>query len=207
VTRPPRPAPPPDGGLVAILPGSRKGEVDRHLPLLLSALRELRRERPEARGIVGAANDASRARIQRAVARDGIAGITVVTGAQNALRDADAAWVASGTAVLEAALSGVPSVALYVVTPILVKHARTMIRHRFITLPNLVLGRAIVPELLQEEASPQRLRDEMEAILRDPSIQYGALSGLRAALGPADALGQCAAFAVSLARGNPALPA
>jgi lipid-A-disaccharide synthase len=77
-----------------------------------------------------------------------------------------------------------------------------MIKHRFITLPNLVLGRPIVPELLQEEASPQRLRDEMDAILRDPSKQYEALAGLRAALGPPDTLRRCADFAVSLARGT-----
>jgi lipid-A-disaccharide synthase len=206
-TRPPRPAPPVDGGVVAFLPGSREGEIRRHLPLLLEALRALRTRRPDARGIVGASSDASRRNIERAVARDGIAGVSVVTGAQTALADADAAWVASGTAVLEAALSGVPSVALYVVTPILVKHARGMIKHRFITLPNLVLGRAIVPELLQEEASPQRLCDEMDAILRDPSRQYGELAGLRAALGPPDALQLSAEFVVSLARENAAVPA
>jgi lipid-A-disaccharide synthase len=200
VTRSPRATPPSDGGLVALLPGSRQGEVDRHLPLLLSALRELRRTRPRARGVVGAANEASRTRIQRALARDGIDGVEVVTGSQSALREADAAWIASGTAVLEAALSGVPSVALYVVAPVLVKHARGMIKHRFITLPNLVLGRAIVPELLQEEASPLRLSSEMDAILRDPAKQYDELAGLRAALGPPDALRQCAGFAVSVAR-------
>jgi lipid-A-disaccharide synthase len=202
VTRPARATPPANGGSIALLPGSREGEVRRHLPLLLSALRELRRTRPHARGVVGAANEASRTRLQRAVAKDGIDGVEVVTGAQAALREADAAWIASGTAVLEAALSGVPSVALYVVAPILVKHARGMIKHRFITLPNLVLGRPIVPELLQEEASPQRLRDEMDAILRDPSEQYEALAGLRAALGPPDTLCRCADFAVSLARGT-----
>jgi lipid-A-disaccharide synthase len=200
VTRPPRARPPAGGGLVALLPGSREGEVGRHLPLLLSALRHLRRTRPQARGVVGAANEVSRARLERAVANDGIDGIEVVTGAQSALREADAAWIASGTAVLEAALNGVPSVALYVVAPVLVKHARGMIKHRFITLPNLVLGRAIVPELLQEEASPERLSGEMDAILRDPSKQYDDLAGLRAALGPPDALQQCAEFAVSLAR-------
>jgi lipid-A-disaccharide synthase len=199
VTRPLQATPPAAGGLVALLPGSREGEVRRHLPLMLQAMRELRRTRPQAHGIVGAANEASRARIARAVAVDGIDSVEVVTGAQSALREADAAWVASGTAVLEAALSGVPSVALYVVAPILVKHARGMIKHRYITLPNLVLGRAIVPELLQEEASPQRLSSEMDAILRDPSKQYTELAGLRAALGPPDALQQCAAFAVSLA--------
>ena len=66
------------------------------------------------------------------------------------LREADAAWVASGTAVLETVLCGVPAVAFYIITPMLVKHGRTMIKHDFITLPNLVLQREVVPELLQE---------------------------------------------------------
>jgi lipid-A-disaccharide synthase len=162
----------------------------------------VRRTRPNVLGTIGASNPASHARLERDVTREGIDGVSVVTGAQAALSNADGAWVASGTAVLEAALSGVPSVALYVVTPILVKHARGMIKHRFITLPNLILGEAIVPELLQEEASPQRLSDEMEAILRDPSQQIRRLSGLRAALGPSDALERCAEFVVSLAREN-----
>lgn len=200
--RPQRPAPPADGGTIALLPGSRAGEVDRHLPLLLAALRIVRQTRPNVLGTIGASSPASRVRLERDVARAGIDGVSVVTGAQEALANADGAWVASGTAVLEAALSGVPSVALYVVTPLLVKHARGMIKHRFITLPNLVLGEAIVPELLQEEASPQRLSDEMEAILRDPTQQMQRLAGLRAALGPPDALERCAEFVVSLAREN-----
>jgi lipid-A-disaccharide synthase len=78
-----------------------------------------------------------------------------------------------------------------------------MIKHGFITLPNLILKRRVVPELLQEEATPERLVDEIDAVLRDPSQQYARFAELRAALGPPDALARCAEFAVSLAR-NPA---
>ncbi|MGA8532701.1 MAG: hypothetical protein WB615_01185, partial [Candidatus Tumulicola sp.] len=117
-----------------------------------------------------------------------------------AVAGADAAWVASGTAVLETALSGVPAVAFYVIAPVLVKLGRTMIKHRFITLPNLVLDREVVPELLQEQATPLRLADEMESILRDPSKQYSQFEALREALGPPDALKRCAEFAVALSK-------
>jgi len=198
--RPPRAAPAGEGGTVALLPGSRSGELRHHLPALAQAYRLLRERRPQLRGIFGAADERAAARIDRAVDRFALEGVTVVRGVRAALENADGAWVSSGTAVLECALSGVPAVALYIITPMLVKHGRTLIKHRFIALPNLVLGRQIVPELLQEQATPQRLADEMERILRDPSEQYAAFGELRSALGPSDALERCARYAVDLAR-------
>ena len=80
--------------------------------------------------------------IARAVKREAIAATSRSCGASTAaLADADAAWVSSGTAVLETALLGVPAVAIYVIPRILIWYGHRMIRHRFITLPNLVLGR------------------------------------------------------------------
>jgi lipid-A-disaccharide synthase len=197
--RAPRAPAPSDGGTVAILPGSRSGELRHHLPRLIEAYRLLKQRRPKLRGVFGAAGVHAESFVAQAIRRERVGDARVVRGVLSAVADADAAWVASGTAVLECALSGVPCVALYVITPILVKHGRGMIKHGFITLPNLVLGRRIVPELLQEEATPQRLADEMEAALHDPSQQYAHFAELKAALGPEDALQQCAAFAVTLA--------
>lgn len=198
--RPPRPVPPLDAGSVALLPGSRSGELRFHLPPLAQAYRELRRSRPQLRGVFGAADERGHGEIAAAIERYGLAGTHVVRGVADALADADAAWVASGTAVLECALLGVPAVALYVITPLLVKHGRRLIKHRFIALPNLVLGREFVPELLQEAATPHRLATEMERLLREPSLQYAGFAELRKALGNEDALRRCAAFAVTLAR-------
>jgi lipid-A-disaccharide synthase len=197
-----RDAPPSDAGIVAILPGSRRGELRFHLPVLAQAYRALRARRPRLRAIVGAADEHCARDIARAVERYELAGVQIVRGVSAAVADADAAWVASGTAVLECALSGVPAVALYVITPLLVKHGRKLIKHRFITLPNLILSRELIPELLQEDATPARLADEMERLLSDPSRQYASFSELRSALGAPDALQQCAQFAVELARGT-----
>jgi lipid-A-disaccharide synthase len=199
--RAPREAPPSDGGTVAILPGSRSGELRRHLPALGQAYRILAQRRPNLRAVFGASDERARMQIEETIATFGLTGARVVHGVARAFADADAAWVSSGTAVLECALSGVPAVALYIITPILVKHGRTMIKHGFITLPNLVLGREIVPELLQEEATPERLADEMERALENPALQYAAFTELRAELGPPDALERCAQFAVELAKG------
>jgi lipid-A-disaccharide synthase len=202
--RPPREAPPADGGTVAILPGSRKGELRFHLPALIAAYRELKSRRPRLRAIFGAADARGERFIRGVVRRERLVDAEVARGVQAAVADADGAWVASGTAVLETVLSGVPAIALYIITPILVKHGRSLIRHKYITLPNLVLGREIVPEFLQEEATPQRLASEMETVLRDPSQQYEQFAELRAALGPPDALMRCARFAVALAKAGQA---
>lgn len=197
--RPPRSAPP-DGGTVAMLPGSRSGELRHHLPVLAQAYRVLRQRRPELRGVFGAADERAAATIARAIEREQLENVEIVRGVAAALTNADGAWVASGTAVLEVALSGVPAVAIYVIPRAMIWYGRRMIRHRFITLPNLVLGREIVPELLQDAATPERLAGTLDELMRDPSAQAADYVELRAALGPDDALERCARYAVDLAR-------
>jgi len=196
-----RPAPPPDGGTIAMLPGSRGGELRRHVPVMTAALAALRRRRPRLRGIFGAADERAERTIRRTVAEEALAGVEVVRGVEAAVADADGAWVASGTAVLETALVGVPCVAIYVIPPILIRYGHRMIKHRYITLPNLVLGREVVPELLQDRATPQALADRLEMLMKDPAVQYADFAALHDALGPQDALERCAEFAVALARG------
>lgn len=198
--RPRRPLAPSDGGTIALLPGSRTGELKYHVPALLSALRELRMRRPQLQAIFGAANDAGERIIARAVAKSKLENVRVVRGVRAAVTDADAAYVASGTAVLEVALLGVPAIALYIITPLLVGYGRRIYKGDFITLPNLMLGRGVVPELLQDAATPERLAQEMEAVLTDPNPQLQAFAELRTHLGPPNALNDCARFAFALAQ-------
>jgi len=199
-TRELRPAPPASGGLVAMLPGSRSGELRRHLPVMAAAYRTLQARRPKLRGIFGAADDRGERMIRAAVLREQLSGVEIVRGVEPAVREADGAWVASGTATLECALLGVPFVGIYVVPRVLVRYGHRMIRHRYITPPNLVLEREVVPELLQERATPQALADALEAEIANPSRQYAEFLKLREALGPPDALQRCASYAVELAR-------
>jgi lipid-A-disaccharide synthase len=198
--RPPREAPPVDGGTVALLPGSRAGELRYHIPRLFDAFKELRARRPHLRAVAGAADTRAEQHLRAAAQRAGLTDLRIVHGTREAIAQADAAWVASGTAVLECALSGVPAVALYVINPVLIRHARRVYTGRFITLPNLVLDCAVVPEFQQEHATPQNLAQAMDGVLRDPLAQYREFERLREALGPPDALEQCAAFAVQLAK-------
>ncbi|HEY2553957.1 MAG TPA: hypothetical protein VGI15_01800 [Candidatus Cybelea sp.] len=198
--RPRKEPPPPDGGKVAILPGSRGGELRRHLPLLLAAFAKLAARRPNLEGVIGAANARAQQRIAETIAREGVNGVRMARGVAETLAGADGAWVCSGTAVLETALLGVPAVALYVIPPALIWYGKRMIRHRYITLPNLVLGRQVIPELLQDDATPERLAQTLEELMTDSARQYADYAEMREALGPSDALERCAKFAVELAR-------
>jgi lipid-A-disaccharide synthase len=196
-----RPSAPPDGGTVALLPGSRRGEVERHAPRLIGAAQLLRARRPDLRVVVSAADAETEGMLRERMRAAGF-DAPIVRGAREALDAADVALVASGTAVLEAALREVPAVALYVIARAQVPIAKRVWRGRFITLPNILLDRAAVPELLQDAATPEALADAADGLLHDPAGQIDAYRALRARLGPPDALARCAAFAVALARGG-----
>jgi lipid-A-disaccharide synthase len=204
VARAPRPLPPEDGGCIALLPGSREGEIRYHLPIMLQTFALLRQRRRNLTAYAAALDESIAERLRSIIARFSAAGVTVTLGVRAALEDADAALVASGTAVLESVLTGVPAVAMYVVSRSVVWYGRRMQRRiyrdgRYITLPNLIAGEAIVPEFLQEDATPERLADAMEALLRDPHRGREAVERLRAALGAPDALERVADLAIAKA--------
>jgi lipid-A-disaccharide synthase len=196
-----RSVPPSDAGVVALLPGSRCGEVRFHLPLLLRACTVLQAQRPRLEVLVSVA-DGTVAKLVDTLLRD-VPDVCVrrVRGAREALDAADLAFIASGTAVLEATLRQTPTVALYVISNAQAKIARRVYQGRFITLPNLLLDRLLVPELLQEEAAPQKLADAGETLLRDPFMQRTGMHEVRERLGAPDALERCARFALEVARG------
>jgi lipid-A-disaccharide synthase len=201
VLRPARSAPAQDGGTIAMLPGSRGTELRQHVPALLNAYQQLKLRRPHLGVIAGAADERAERMIREAAIRRGMTDLQIVRGTRQTIAQADAAWVASGTAVLECALSGVPAVALYIVSRSVARHARRVYSGRFVTIPNLVLQREVIPELLQEDATPAALARAMDDLLRDPQRQYAQFAQLREALGPSDALERCAAYAVQLAKG------
>ena len=197
--RSPRPAPPATGGVVALLPGSRAGEIARHTPRLLHALTLLRERRPDVTAFLAASDAHAQASLEEFLRLHSPLPVTIVRKSHDALIGADVAAIASGTAVLEAALLEVPTVAMYVLSKAQAKIARRIYHRKYITLPNLVLDEPIVPELLQEAATPQALAAEIERALQDPSKQLTDFRRLRAELGPPDALDRCARFALGLA--------
>ena len=198
--RPARPAAAAGGGTVALLPGSRASELSRHLPRLLDAFTILRHRRPAVTAVISAADAAAETAIRRELSLRSPLPVTLVETAAAAFATCDAAAVASGTAVLEAALTAIPTVAFYVISEAQARIARRIYHRPFVTLPNLVLGERLVPELMQEAATPMALADALEHALDHPLEQSDGFRRLRDALGPPESLERCARFALSVAQ-------
>lgn len=163
---------------LAVLPGSRLGEIDKHLPTLLTAVAEIRRRLPSLRVIVPAANERAYRRILSFVSTSD--GFSVTHGgAREALRAADAAVVASGTATFEAAIAGCPFVVVYRVGALLAAILRRVLKGvRHVGLVNVVAEKAGVPcpmpELLQEAFTAARVREQLLPWLTDAAANADA---------------------------------
>ncbi|MBK9115375.1 MAG: lipid-A-disaccharide synthase [Betaproteobacteria bacterium] len=144
----------------ALLPGSRRSEIDMHADLVLETAARLHDARNDARFLVPFVTRATRDAFESAMHRTGHdrLPITLLYGhAEDALRAADVGVVASGTATLEAALARCPHVIFYRVS----KFTEYLVRRKYLLpyvgLPNVLAGRFVVPEFLQEAATPRNL--------------------------------------------------
>jgi lipid-A-disaccharide synthase len=157
----------PDTPLLVILPGSRRGLVRRMLPVYGEAMRALYQRHPGLR-IVAPVVSGTAALVEDAVR--GWPGTPLVISDPSekraALAAADAALTTSGTATLELAVAGLPMVVTYKVSALSAWFARRLIQVPNVAMPNLIAGRKIVPELLQEECTPGSIVRELDALLR-----------------------------------------
>ena len=153
--------------IVALLPGSRRREVENLLEPMLAALSLIREDLPEVQGVLPVAPTVSDA-VGKVVS--GFPDALTVVDQQSlvALRAADFALVASGTATLEAGLIGTPMVIVYRVNRLTAWLARRLLRVPHIGLINIVAGRQVVPELLQDAVRPSAMSDRALSVLRDP---------------------------------------
>jgi lipid-A-disaccharide synthase len=156
--------------VVAVLPGSRAGEVQRLGPAFARAAVELQRMHREPLQLLAPmASAALGERFARQVAAAG-AGIRLLDRqADTALAAADVALVASGTATLQALLHGVPMVVAYRLAPLTAFIARDLglVKLRHFSLPNLLAGEALVPEFFQRAVRPVALATALHAALTD----------------------------------------
>jgi lipid-A-disaccharide synthase len=156
---------------VALLPGSRRGEVDHILPVLLEASVEMLKVRP-AQFLVSVAPTIDPEQVRRIVSRvsgSARAHLHVLTAeSRDILANADFAMVKSGTSTLEAALVGTPFLTTYRISPLSWYIGRILVRSRFKGLVNLIADEAVVPELLQGEATPERLARTALELLENP---------------------------------------
>jgi lipid-A-disaccharide synthase len=171
-----------DAPLLAVLPGSRRGLVARMLPVYAQAIAALRRTRPDLHllfPVVGGT-----AAMVRDAAQRWSVPATIVNAPDDkraGLAAADAALTISGTATLELAVAGLPMVVTYQASALSAFLARRLINVPYVALPNLILGREVVPELLQENGTPEKLAAALAPLLAATPARATQLQGLAAA--------------------------
>ena len=154
--------------LVALLPGSRQGEVFRHLPYLLEAAETLLRSRPVRFVLALPEGFSRRANLSNFTERFAKLSIQVREGQTwDVLACSDLALAASGTVTIEACLLKVPMVTFYRVNALSWLVGKLLVRVPFYSMVNLVAGKRIVPELIQDELSGSRLAQEGLDLLND----------------------------------------
>lgn len=159
--------------VVALLPGSRMQELKRMLPVMLSVVKHF----PDHRFVVAGAPS-----IPEEVYRSyiGSAPVELITGrTYGLLRKAKAALVTSGTATLETALIGTPEAVCYGGGAVNVWLAKRFIKVPFISLVNLIMGREVVRELVQDKLEPKELRKELDRLLNDTAYRERMKADLR----------------------------
>jgi lipid-A-disaccharide synthase len=179
--------------IVAVLPGSRSAELAHHMPVLQESCARIFARIP-AQFVVAAAHpkDVS---LLKAGWPPNVKPSVVEAETYNALAAADAAIVSSGTATVEAALLDAPMVVVYRVSPLTATLAKPLVRTPFFAMVNLVAEKQIVPELVQNDFTPERVSTEVLRLLQDPNARRTMRAGLaqvRNRLGPPGAVERAA---------------
>jgi len=165
---------PPGSRVIALLPGSRRSELHYMADLFLKTARRLLQDLPQAHFVVPTASRETRELFEGARRREEFAGLplTLLFGhSHEALTAADIALVASGTATLETALIKTPMVIAYRQSPVTSALMRRMAYLPYIGLPNILAGEALVPEFIQEKATPEALAGSLLELLHDAGAQ------------------------------------
>lgn len=178
-----------DHPVLAVLPGSRKSEIKRLLPTLVDVAAKLVSTHPGLQLVVPIAPGLDPDHISAAFASKGLAPVLVDGHAPEAVGASDVALVASGTATLEAGLMRRPLVAVYRVNALTYFIGRLLVKVPFFCLVNLLVGRRLVPELLQGDMTVERIIAELEPLWAGPGREQclQGLDELRTTLGPGGA--------------------
>jgi len=182
--------------MIALMPGSRHSEIKYILPPLLEAADTLAAKRTDLRFVLVLAPSIANDVIEDSVPNS----VRIERGeTYNTLAAADLAVCASGTATLESAILRVPLIVVYKSSALNWRLFWPLIKVPFVGLPNLIAGKQIAPELLQEDLNAQRLQDEIVRLIDNPElagIQREELNKVRAKLGEANASTRAAQFVI-----------
>ncbi|MEB3902964.1 lipid-A-disaccharide synthase [Pseudomonas putida] len=160
-----------EGPLVALMPGSRGGEVERLGALFLDAAERLRERVPGVRFVSPCANPSRRVQLEQMLQGRDLP-LTLLDGrSHEALAACDAVLIASGTATLEALLYKRPMVVAYRLAPLTYWILKRMVKSPYVSLPNLLAQRLLVPELLQDAATSDALAQTLAPLVTDGTQQ------------------------------------
>lgn len=174
---------PPAARLITLMPGSRRTEVSRLLPVLGAALQRIAARVPDIQPVVplaGPVADAVRLRASTWSAQPIL--VSETEDKHDGFAASAAALTKSGTATLELAMAGVPMLVTYRVNPVSAAIARRLVTVRYASLVNLLADREVVPELIQDACTPDRLADVLLRLLSDAAAADAQRDACRAVL-------------------------
>jgi len=164
---------------IGLLPGSRQQEVERLLPVLLDTAELLQKEIPDLQFIVPLAPDLPRTTLSPWMEKSPLP-VKVVEGMTYDVMDlSELLIMSSGTATLEAAILCKPMVIIYKLSSLSYWIGRALVHVKHIGLVNLVAGKRIAPELLQKDATPEKIAQEALRILRDPDVSRQMIASMK----------------------------
>ena len=173
---------------IALLPGSRKGEVERLLPMLLGAANILHTKHPDIQFLIPAINDARKQQIEQGVEQLAPNLKTVIHILENTdseskvgrmvMNASDIIALASGTATLEAMLMHRPMVTFYKLHWLTYLIAKFLVKIPYYSLPNIIAGKKVIEELIQADATPENLAAEIEKLMNVETAQIQVMQHL-----------------------------
>ena len=180
--------------VVGLLPGSRRGEVRAHFPVMAAAARRIAAQFPDVHFAVPLASPRFRGEIERELEGERLPLVIVENERHLLFRGMAAAVSASGTATLELALLRVPHVIVYRTSAVTYWIGKRLAKVSSIGLPNIVAGEPFLPELIQGECRPERIASELGLLLSDPArreamaARCGSLRERLSGSGPSEAV-------------------
>jgi len=191
----------PSRKIIGIFPGSRRSEIERILPAIVSAAELLQKEYPEIQFVLPLASTLSEEDILPHLKRSGISATVTRQRIHDLIRACDAIISVSGTVTLEIALIGTPMVIIYKLAPFTYQIAKRVVKIEHIGLCNIVAGRGLVKELIQDQANPEEITAEIVKIVTDDAYRTkmtADLATIRGKLGGGGAALRTASLALDL---------
>lgn len=191
----------PSKKIVGLFPGSRKSEIERILPAILEAAESLNKRFPDVQFVLPLASTLTKSDILPHLKNSVITPKITSERIHDLVRACDAIISVSGTVTLEIALIGTPMVIIYRMAPVTYQVAKRVVKIKHIGLCNIIAGRSLVKELIQEKANPVAISAEIDRIITDEAYRKEMITGLatiREKLGSSGAATKTASLAFDL---------